>query len=153
MKNYNQNIAANNIINHGCHCSKYSDNEFTGGPAVDIMDRMCQDWNAKLKCLGLPGGACENGIDFNFFSVQMYKNGTFSDDEEFACEKAVDGCEAAFCKVTYDWGVGLWNSADEGLAGSNMFDYVPNAECFPQPPTGGEQICVGDAPDVDIINY
>jgi len=152
MKDFNDKLAINKILTHGCHCSKYSDNEFTGGQAIDTMDKMCQDWNAKLKCLTLPGGSCENGIDFNFFNMQVYADGTLSDDLDFVCAAAESKCEEAICRVTYDWGMDLWASAAEKDAGSRKYDYKPNAQCFPQPPSGGEHTCVGEAPDVTIIN-
>merc|ERR1712047_58724 len=151
MREFNEKLAVKKILTHGCHCSKYSDNEFTGGQAIDTMDRMCQDWNSKLKCLTLPGGACQNGIDFNFFNMQIHADGTLSNDLDFACAAAENKCEAAICRVTYDWGMGLWSSADEKGAGSRMYDYNSNAECYPQPPSGGEHTCVGNAPDVVIV--
>ena len=65
MKN---NLAVDEIVSHGCHCSKYSNNKLVGGYVVDEMDSMCRMWNSKRRCLTLPGGACENGIDFKFFN-------------------------------------------------------------------------------------
>ena len=59
-----------------CHCSKYSNSEFVGGDAVDELDKMCLEWNNKLKCLTLQGGACENGIDFSFFNFQVNNDGS-----------------------------------------------------------------------------
>jgi len=147
----NNKIAVKDIVNHGCHCSKYSNSEFVGGYAVDEMDSMCQEWNSKLKCLTLPEGACENGIDFDFFNIQINDDGTPSDDLDFACATTQNDCEAAVCRVTYDWGMKLWQSTEENGPGSRRFNYKPDSMCYPQPPNGDSHICVGEAPDVVIM--
>lgn len=151
LKEMNNKLALKDIVQHGCHCSKYSNNEFVGGYAVDEMDRMCQEWNNKLKCLTLPGGACENGIDFEFFKIQVNNDGTPIDDLELACAANQSDCEEAVCKVTYDWGMKLWESVEAKGAGSKKFNYKPDSECFPEPPKGDNHICVGEAPDVVIF--
>jgi hypothetical protein len=151
LNQMNKKVALKNIVEHGCHCSKYSENEFVGGYAVDEMDKMCQQWNIKLKCLTLSEGACENGIDFEFFKIQVNNDGTPIEDLELACEANQSDCEIAVCKVTYDWGIKLWESVEAKGAGSKKYNYKPDSVCYPEPPKGDNHICVGEAPDVVIF--
>jgi len=146
----NKKLALEDIVGHGCHCSKYSHNELVGGYAIDEMDKMCREWNNKLRCLTLPEGACENGIDFEFFNLQVNIDGTPNEDLELACAATQNACENAVCKVTYDWVMKLWESVEANGSGSKEYNYKPDSICYPGPPKQDRKVCVGEAPDVVV---
>jgi len=143
-------VKADKVASHGCHCAKYSRNEFVGGPPVDNLDSLCQQWNMKNHCLTLPGGACENGIDFTFFNVKVHGDDTPNDDADFACENTESDCEKALCLVNFEFAKQLWTSAEAGEAGSDSYWYDENATCTPNAPVNGIHTCVGDSPNVRI---
>jgi len=151
MESFNKNINAKAIKNHGCHCAKYSRTDNIGGLPVDELDSACLDWNKKLRCVTLEGGACENGIEFTSFPIQLQPNGKLSEDAIFACAFAGDKCAQAVCKIAYDWGMQLWDSVGKNGPGSYKYKEYVNAQCMPEAPVPSEKVCVGEAPDVLIV--
>jgi len=153
LKSFNSNIAAKKISNHGCHCARYSRSENLGGSPVDALDEACLEWNKKMKCITLEKGVCSDGISITSYPIQLNPNGDLSDDAEFACEFAGDKCAKAICLINYEVGLELWESVSKKGPGSVKYpDYEFNAECMPNPPSYAERVCLGDAPDVYIVN-
>ena len=122
LKRFNTNITPQKISNHGCHCAKYSRKDNLGGTPVDALDEACFEWNKKMKCITLEGGACSNGIDINSYPIQLERNSMLSEDAEFACQYAGDECATAICKINYEVGLALWNSVSENGPGSANWD-------------------------------
>merc|ERR1712110_1124261 len=152
MEEFNEKINAKAIKAHGCHCAKFSRTENVGGFPVDELDSACLDWSKKLRCILLDGGACPNGIEFTTFPMQLEPNGNLSNDIDFACAFAGDKCAEAICKITYDWGLKLWESIGKNGPGSYKFENYVNAQCMPKVPVASEKVCTGEAPDVRIVN-
>ena len=146
-------IDISQIKSHGCHCSKWSRKDNVGGAPIDDFDAGCRAWNSKIRCVELQGGACSDGIDFDFYTIQVEENEQISDDVDFHCAYAGDACRTAVCKIGYEQFQIFLNSADNEGPGSYFWDgYENNAVCTPQAPEQSEKICVGDAPDVVIKN-
>jgi len=152
LEQFNNKVNANAIINHGCHCSKYSRTENVGGSPVDELDAGCQDWNKKINCLSMEGGSCENGVDFGMIPVQLQQNGNLSPDADFGCAFTENKCQFDMCQIYYQFGAMLMDSVNQNGPGSDQFKgYSKNAQCMPNVPSYGDKMCVGQAPDVNIV--
>merc|ERR1712178_311965 len=153
LKSFNKNIASKEISYHGCHCARYSRSENLGGSPVDALDESCLEWNKKMKCITLEKGACSDGISITSYPIQLNLNGDLSDDAEFACQYAGDKCAKAICLINYEVGLALWESVSKKGPGHVKWpEYELNASCMPNPPSYAERVCLGDAPDVYIVN-
>merc|ERR1712110_876456 len=154
MEKFNKNINTKAIIGHGCHCSKYSRTDNVGGSPTDELDAACLDWNRKIKCLSLPGGACnKKGIDFEMFPVQLQADGQLSPDPAFGCAFTENKCQHALCLIKYEFGLMLMDSVKQNGPGSDKWKgYNFNSQCMPNAPVYGEKMCMGKAPDVAIVS-
>jgi len=153
LESFNEKVNTKAILQHGCHCSKYSRSDNVGGSPVDELDAGCLDWNKKIKCLGLEGGSCENGIDFEMIPVQLQQSGKLSPDADFGCAFTESKCQFDLCQVYYQFGAMLMDSVNQNGPGSDKFKgYAKNSQCMPNAPSYGEKMCVGNAPDVTIVN-
>merc|ERR1712110_482046 len=154
MEKFNKNINTKAIIGHGRHCSKYSRTDNVGGSPIDELDAACLDWNRKIKCLSLPGGACnKKGIDFEMFPVQLQADGQLSPDPAFGCAFTENKCQHALCLIKYEFGLMLMDSVKQNGPGSDKWKgYNFNSQCMPNAPVYGEKMCMGKAPDVAIVS-
>merc|ERR1719350_935123 len=111
FEEFNPNINADGIKSHGCHCSRISRSENVGGSPLDTLDAACLDWTRKLKCLTLEGGACyPDGINFEYYNVQLKANGDVSPEPDFGCAYVENECEDAVCRIGYEFGLMLFKS-------------------------------------------
>ena len=140
-------------MTHGCHCSKWTRRKNVGGSPIDDLDFTCRELNAKLRCLQLPGGACSDGIDFTFYTVQTQQNNKLSEDVDFHCAFAGNACKTSICKIEFEFAQKLFELlADNGPGSYYWYGYNSDAECTPQVPKYFEKTCVGEAPNVFIHN-
>ena len=155
---------AQKVVQHGCWCSKISGfNPEYAGQQIDELDSLCKDWSYLRRCNGMVGGSCPHLMpqEESYLIDRTTGGNVFSCDspsnDNDDCLKDTCLIDATMAVAIYDylqanpdWDLDLVNSDQcakivfEGSS-ENSHNQDPN---FSQ--GGGERVCVGTAPDLEI---
>lgn len=155
---------AQKVVQHGCWCSKISGfNPEYAGQHIDEIDNLCKDWSYTRRCNGMVGGSCPHAMpQEEFYFIDRTSGGnTFSCD---TTNNANDECLKDTCTIDATYAAAIYEylennpSWDMDQTSSNQCAKLTvdgsSENTHNQDPNfsqgGGDRVCVGDAPDLEI---
>jgi hypothetical protein len=149
----------NDVINNGCHCARLHPMHkfltYTGGSHVlNEMDKLCQDWFARTRCISLLGGACY-GLDIKTvqYELYVYMNDTQSTMEciDYTnSDSQFNECVNQLCTLDSHYAKEMIDLLASGTYSQELGD-EDSCEKSGDSGSGCISQCVGTSPDLDIV--
>jgi len=152
LSEWSNRIPVDRVLNHGCWCSKLSGTVINGGKPIDDLDRICKSWFMARKCIKLSQGACEFGATQDVYRMKYSRSSGGR-----KCESNKNDCLSAVCQIDIEHILKIHDHIVTLALSSGGIDNVVTTsvnEGFCSNDHNGsiyELICVGQAPEVEIV--